>query len=97
MRTEKWNDLKHVFFLVLSALFLTVSFFVVMSINADDAGTYMLAYWQYELGSLDYNILQTLDPWNLTLSLLYHLGIGNTGTDMAAICFICHRYWWIMD
>lgn len=87
MRTEKWNDLKHVFFLVLSALFLTVSFFVVMSINADDAGTYMLAYWQYELGSLDYNILQTLDPWNLTLSLLYHLGIGNTGTDMAAICF----------
>ncbi len=87
MRTEKWNDLKHVFLLVLSALFLTVSFFVVMSINADDAGTYMLAYWQYELGSLDYSVLQILDPWNLTLSLLYFLGIGKTGTDMAAVCF----------
>ncbi len=87
-KRESWaSESVNILFILLMALFLTISFFAVMSCNADDAGTYMWLYWVYEIGSYDYSIRELLEPWNLTCILLYILGIGKSGTETVIYCF----------
>lgn len=81
------SDLWKFIFILVAAFFLTVSFFVIAQFNADDAGTFLWVYWEYELGCVKHTFKQMIEPWNLTIQLLYFLGIGNTGAEMVIYCY----------
>lgn len=87
MKLKIRNNIKEMIIFSISALFLAISFFCAIQCNSDDAGTYMWIYRGYEIGSTTYSLRELLDPWNLTSSILYSFGIGNTGAEMVAYCF----------
>lgn len=80
-------NIKDVIFFIVAALFLTISFYVSAQFNTDDAGTFMIVYNQFELGNVNYSLRALMSPWNLTLILLYFLGIGSTGSEMVIYCY----------
>lgn len=86
METTKQKIVK-ILFIIGVAIFLAISFWGVSYCTGDDAGTYMWVYRQYELGSMDHGLKAMIDPWNVTISLIYFLGLGDNGVDMAMGCF----------
>lgn len=76
-----------IIFTFVAAIFLTISFFVIAQFNTDDSGTFLWVYWEYELGCVNHSLREMIEPWNLTIQLLYFLGIGNTGADMVIYCY----------
>lgn len=87
-RKRMCSNRKSDFILILcTAIFLTISFFVVAQLNTDDSGTFLWVYWQYDLGCVDHSFKEMIEPWNLTIQLLYFLGIGNTGAEMVIYCY----------
>lgn len=88
MKKGKINyTLRDIVFFLVSAIFLAISFYVITPFNSDDAGTYLWVYRKYDLGSMNYSLREMVNPWNMTIQLLYFLGIGNTGADMVTYCF----------
>ena len=81
------QKITNLLYIVGAVVFLAISFWVVSYCTGDDAGTYMWVYRQYELGSVNYDLKAMLDPWNLTISLIYFLGLGDNGVHMAMGCF----------
>lgn len=73
--------------IIVSALFLAASFYVVKGIHSDDTGAYKFCYWTYELGSMHFEIEELLEPWTLIWAIVGRLWIGDVGADTAALCF----------
>lgn len=82
----KYN-INDIIYIVVAALFLTFSFFVIAQFNTDDSGTFLWVYWEYELGCMNHTLKEMIEPWNLTIQLLYFLGIGSTGAEMVVYCY----------
>lgn len=71
----------------MASLFLAVGMYVVLGINADDAGSYMWLYRWHEIGAYKYTLKEMLDPWRIVLMGVDFMGLGNTGAEMLSYCF----------
>ena len=95
-RRGKYNynyNIKDIMFILIAALFLTISFYVIVPFNTDDSGTFLWVYWEYDLGCIKHSLREILNPWNLTIMLIYFLGIGSTGTEMVMYCY---AFWYFI-
>lgn len=87
MKIEMKKSLWHESIIMVSSLFLAVSFYVVCGINSDDAGTYVVLREQFELGGSKFDLRGYLNPWYLVALILYKLEVGKTGTELLAWCY----------
>lgn len=71
----------------MASLFLAVSMYVVLGINADDAGAYMWLYRWHEIGACKYTLKEMLEPWYVALMGVDLMGLGNTGAETVSWCF----------
>lgn len=81
---SRWVDIACIF---AAALFLAAGFYVVLGVNADDAGSYMWLYRWHELGAYHYTLRERLEPWRMVLISVDFMGLGSTGAELLAYCF----------
>lgn len=87
-RIDKFKyDIKDITLFFVMALFLAVSFYVLVPFNTDDAGTYLWLHLQFNLGSIKHTFKQIIEPWNATAELLYCIENGMNGEKLVIICY----------
>ncbi|MBQ3165572.1 MAG: hypothetical protein IJC02_13775 [Lachnospiraceae bacterium] len=75
-----------------ATLFLTISFYVEVQCNTDDAGSYIWLYSWNELGTVQRSLRSIMEPWFLVLTGLDFIGVGNTGAELVSYCFTVLYY-----